>query len=226
MNYRIRNFLLSILAIPKTIYFNFKYLKFNEAIKLPIKISHRVWLASTNGRINIKSENIKTGMIEIGFGEVGIFDQNRSRSVLNISGDVVFKGKCRLGHGSKISVGKNGTLEFGNNLIITAESSIACEKHISFGENCVLSWDILIMDSDFHKIKDCDSEIINRDREIIIGNNVWIGCRATILKGNSIGNNCVIAAGTLITKNFEGENLLIGGGNTPQILKENITWEG
>nr|WP_317333832.1 hypothetical protein [uncultured Romboutsia sp.] len=56
-----------IMSIPKTIYFNFKYLKFKDAIKLIIIISNRVFLEKTKGNVIIES-TIKTGMIKIGLG--------------------------------------------------------------------------------------------------------------------------------------------------------------
>jgi len=76
----IRKLYLGIMALPKTIYFNFKYLKFSQAIKIPIFVSHRVWLMETEGHVKIP-QPVKTGMVKIGFGEIGIFDQHRSRTI-------------------------------------------------------------------------------------------------------------------------------------------------
>ena len=104
---------------------------------------------------------------------------------------------------------------------------IICQKNIKLGDGCLLSWDILIMDSDFHKIANMfDSKVINAPKDIIIGNHVWIGCRSTILKGVAIADNTVIAAGSIITKSFEGGNCVVGGsGKHVGILKENTNWE-
>ena len=49
------------------------------------------------------------------------------------------------------------------------------------------------MDTDFHKIYDLESNILNKDKAIEIGENVWIGCRCTILKGANIKRNSVIS---------------------------------
>jgi len=134
----------------KTIYINFKYFSLKKAIKLPILISRKVWLKNCSGKIEILG-NIYSGMIKIGFGEVGIFDKKYSRSILELSGKIIFNGNANIGHGSKISVGKDAILNLGNNFIITAESSIVCFKKITFGDNCLISWDDLFMDTDFHK---------------------------------------------------------------------------
>lgn len=211
---------LYILGIPRTLYFNFKYLKFRDAIKLPVLVSHRVCLLRCSGSIEIDAP-IECGLIRIGFGDVGIFDQHRSRSIWEVSGKVIFKGITRIGHGSKISVA--GTLTLGSDFTITAESQIVCQQEIVFGNDVLISWDNLFLDSDFHKIK-INNSIINSPKAIIVGNHVWVGCRCTILKGTQIGSDIVVAANSTITGVFNESNTIIGG-NPAQILKRGVTWE-
>lgn len=100
---------LLLLALPKTLYFNLKYFSFRDAVRLPIIVSHRVLLSDCSGAIRITAP-IRTGMVRIGFGYVGIFDQSRSRSIWEVGGLVEFGDGVSLGHGTKISVGKEGTL--------------------------------------------------------------------------------------------------------------------
>lgn len=61
---------------------------------------------------------------------------------------------------------------------------------------------------------------VGRDtpQEIVIGENVWIGLNATILKGTTIGNNSVIAAGTVV-KGHIPENVVVQG-NPAEVIKE------
>lgn len=66
----------------KTIYFNLKYLPFKQAVKLPILVSNKVYLKSLLGKIIIECP-ISTGLIQIGYGEVGIFD-NKNRGVFGM----------------------------------------------------------------------------------------------------------------------------------------------
>ncbi|WP_212667546.1 acyltransferase [Gottfriedia acidiceleris] len=208
-------------AIPKTIYFNFRYFKFRTAIKMPVLISHNVRLLKTKGKVIIENSNPTLFDIRIGFGDVGIFDKQRSRTIWENSGVIIFKGRASIGHGSKISVA--GLLEIGNNFRISAESSIVCFKQISIGHDVLMSWETLIMDTDFHIIKNHKDEIINNDKEIIIGNKVWIGCRCTILKGTIIGDGNVVAANSVVTANYNNENSIIGG-NPIRTLKDKIYW--
>lgn len=215
------NYISIILGLAKTIYINFKYFKFKDAIKLPILLSNKVKINSLNGKIIINNK-VKTGMIKIGFGNIGLFDRNKSRTILEIKGKVIFEGNASIGHGSKIIVGKCGEVTFGDKFIIMAESSIVCFKNIEFGDGCLISWENLIMDTDFHKIYK-DNKIINKDEKIIIGNNVWIGCRCTILKGSKVFDNSVIAANSVVTKKFNENNIIIGG-NPAQIINSDIFW--
>jgi len=166
------------------------------------------------------NDKIRFGMIKIGFGDVGIFDKHRSRTLLRVNGLIVFNGTARIGHGSKIGVA--GKLILGNNFQISAESSIVCNKKIVLGDDCLLSWDVLIMDTDTHKIYH-NNKIVNPDEEIIIGNNNWIGCRSLILKGTRIGNNNIIGANSTVAKKLLGENQIVVGSEN-KIIKENISW--
>lgn len=210
-----------ILSLPKTIYFNFKYFNFKQAMKLPILMSYNTVLLSTKGKITI-NRPIKTAMIRIGFGNVGIFDKSKSRTILNIYGEIIFNGRADIGHGSRISINAVGKLILGDNFKISAESSIICREKITFGDNCLLSWDILIMDTDFHKITH-NGKYTNKNKKISIGEHVWIGCRCTILKGVTIANDTVISANSHIYKSFDSQNILIGG-NPAKIIKEDINW--
>ena len=206
----------------KTIYFNFRYLPLKQAIKIPILISNKVSLYSTLGKIIFECE-IRTGLVEIGWGKIGIFDNKCTRSVWNVNGKVIFKGKTDIGYGSKISVGENGILIFGKNFTIRAHSSIVAHKKIEFGNDCLLSWDILMMDTDLHRIIDNQGTIINDDLPIFVGHHVWIGCRNLILKGASIPNNSVIGADSFVNKKLKEENCLYVG-NPIRCVKSNITW--
>jgi len=214
-------FLLSHLN-SNTLKFNFKYFPFRQACRFPVFVSSRVLLKSLEGKVSIEAP-LRSGMINIGFGDVGIFDRRLSRSIWEVKGSVSFNGTASIGHGSKIAVGCNGHLSIGDAFSITAESSIVCFYNISIGSKCLFSWDILIMDTDFHKIYDQSRNYLNPDSEIRIGNNVWIGTRATILKGSHIADGSVIAAGTTVARKIERPNC-IHGGEPLRVLKEDISW--
>ena len=135
---------------------------------------------------------------------------------------VVRVGRVYIGHGSKISV--RGRLELGNQFNITAESTVVCAKEIKFGSDCLVSWDVLVMDTDEHPVYNKEGERINDDQPIVVGNHVWIGCKCMLLKGAELPDNTILAAGTALRSAFHGEEQIIGG-NPPSILKRDVKWE-
>ena len=213
-----------ILSIPKSLYFCLRMLPLKNAVKLPILLRYNVKTRSLSGSCDIVGGG-HLGKIRIGFGEVGCFDKKYQRTILEISGHVRFKGKCFIGNGSKIVVGKNGILEFGDNFIITANSTIISYKHIFFGDKVLISWDCLLMDTDFHYVIDKETEQVSiRDKEIAIGNHVWIGCKSTILKGCKIMDDSVIASNSVVTKPICEGSVLIAG-NPATIKKYHYSWK-
>lgn len=169
---------------------------------------------------------ITTGLLQIGKHEVGTVDFKNERTIWEVYGTVIIGGKVSIGSGSKISVAKDSTLKFGENFILTGRSSIICQNSISFGKHCLLSWDILIMDTDFHKILNEEHEVVNSPSSIQIGDHVWIGCRCTILKGVTIVDDVVIAACSTITHSIKMNGVVYGGnGRSANVLKTGVTWE-
>ena len=59
---------------------------------------------------------------------------------------------------------------------------------------------------------------------ISIEDNVWVGCRSTILKGAIIPQGCVVGANSNVVSAFTENNCIIAG-NSAQIVKKHITWK-
>lgn len=134
-------------------------------------------------------------------------------------------GNICIGRGCRISISRNAKLTLGTSFNITGNTTIYCTKEITFGNDCLLSWDILIMDTDSHDIIDEDGVKINYPKSIQIGNHVWIGCRNTILKGVTIGDNCIVSANSVVTNSFTEVNCIIGGhGRSLGVIKKGINW--
>ena len=114
--------------------------------------------------------------------------------------------------------GKHATLSIGNNVAIGDRTEIHAGDYISIGNGTIISWDCCIMDRDYHKLES-ETEVL---KPVIIGENVWIGCRVLILKGVTVGDGAVIAAGSVVTSDVPAGAVV--GGNPARILKEDVRW--
>lgn len=96
-------------------------------------------------------------------------------------------------------------------------------SHVIFGEDCMLSADILIMNSDCHCISCGDEECVNLSSGIVIGNHVWIGRGASLFKNAKLGDGCVLGAYSVLSKGFSENNCVVAG-NPAKIIKSNVSW--
>ena len=98
--------------------------------------------------------------------------------------------------GVRLEIGPGAVLTIGNGTYLNRNTVIVANKSVEIGNDCRISWDVVIMDSDQHEIPGKESG----DQPVVIGADVWIGCRAIILKGVHIGRGAIVAAGSVVTK--------------------------
>lgn len=91
--------------------------------------------------------------------------------------------------------GPGGQLQMGSHVFFNTGSSVACMGRIQIGDYCKFGNNTVIVDHD-HNFKDQNGEYLTG--EICIGNRVWVGANCTILRGARIGDDCVIAAGSVV----------------------------
>lgn len=139
--------------------------------------------------------------------------------IVNDGAKLSVKKNCIIYNGSTIQVEKGAMLTIGD-CYINCNSKIRCYNNISIGDWTVISEDVIIRDSDNHDIL---SEGYIKSKPIKIGNHVWIGMNATILKGVTIGDGAIIAAGAVVTKDVPPKTLV--GGIPAKVIKENVEWE-
>ncbi len=207
-------------SLPNTLRFNLKYFPLKVALKLPVLVSHRVLLKKLSGSVELGV--IRRGIVRIGFGDVPLFDSRGSKSVLIINGTVRFRGSAKIGPGNKLGI--DGELVVGDGFSMTAFSLISARKRISIGRNVMVSWEVSIFDHDWHDICDRSGMVLNPARPVDIGDDVWVCCRALILKGCRIPDGVIIAAGTTVAKSIDRGNAIIGADGGLRVLKEDVFW--
>lgn len=170
----------------------------------------------------LECKEVSPFMIRIGFHKVPIV--NKNKGLLQVKGKLIFKGSAHLGSGSRIVVSKGAVCNLGHNFAISASSYIYCYKYIKVGNDVQLSWDDLLMDSDSHRIYDTEGKQINSNKEIIIGDKVWIGCDCKILRGSVIPSHCVVGANSVVTSSELREKTLVLG-QPAKSVKDIQGWE-
>lgn len=97
-------------------------------------------------------------------------------------------------------------------------TEIHCGHSVTIGADCFLAWDVVILDRDYHAI----DGTADRPRPVTIGDHVWIGCRAMVLKGVTIGSGAVVGAGAVVTRDVPPGALVAG--NPAVVVRETVTW--
>lgn len=114
--------------------------------------------------------------------------------------------------GAKLKIGSRSRI---NGVHIAAKTSI------TIGKNVRIAPYTLIMDSDFHDIREHTSDGLCAP--IVIEDNVWIASRAIILKGVTIGEGSVIAAGAVVTRSVPAYSMV--GGVPAKVIKKLVSAE-
>lgn len=211
--------ILILLGLPKSLYLCLRTLPFKDALRVPIIVSPLTKFISTSGEIKLDAQS-HFGMIRMGFDGSGL--SYAKRIVLHIDGKVTFHGDCILGGGTEISVAKDAELSFGSDTKLMGECKVISTNKITIGNECRISWNTQIMDTDFHDIF-LNGCLLNSSRPVMIGNHVWICSGAKIYKGVEIANGCVICADSSIRHKIVRSNCIFTG-MPIRILRENIEW--
>ena len=110
----------------------------------------------------------------------------------------------------------SGRIEIGNYCLISPGVTLSAAQRIRIGDNCMLAAECYLSDSDWHGT-------YNRIRPfrctapITLENNVWVGLRAIVCKGVSIGENSIIGAGSVVTGDIPAN--VIAAGNPAKVVK-------
>ena len=107
--------------------------------------------------------------------------------------------------GARIGVASQATLSIGSGYA-SPDLFLSCADSITIGNDVAIADQVIIRDHDGHDLEGSRGS----KAPIIIGNHVWIGMRAIILKGVTIGDGAVIGAGSIVTKDVSAETLVAG----------------
>jgi acetyltransferase-like isoleucine patch superfamily enzyme len=137
---------------------------------------------------------------------IGNHCQFRSRTNSNLIG---INRPCSI---STLNSAHSAVIEIGNNCGFSG-TVIGAFKQIKIGNNVRCGANTLITDSDWH----LDDSRSGEPADVIIGENVWLGVNAVVLKGVTIGKNSVIGANSVVTKSIPAN--VIAAGNPCRVIR-------
>ncbi|MEG1506484.1 MAG: acyltransferase [Bacilli bacterium] len=132
-----------------------------------------------------------------------------------------FSNFIGLNHRSIIIARDGGKIEIDDNIGISG-ATIYSRKRIKIGKNTLIGGNCKIIDNDFHPLNTFDR--INKtnekikSKEIIIGENCFLGVNSIILKGTILGDNCIVGAGSVVSGIFPKDSIIVGN---PGKIKKN-----
>jgi len=103
---------------------------------------------------------------------------------------------------------EGGVIEIGDRTFINYGSSLVASSRIKVGAECLIGSHVQIMDCDFHRVEDKTWDTTGRP--ISLGDRVWIANRAILLRGISVGDDAVVATGSVVTKDVLPRTVVAG----------------
>ncbi len=213
-------------CVPRSLYYNLRLFPLSQALRLPVLFGNGVRLYGDlhKGSFVLDDARIRRGMVSLGVNR-GSFDLGRERaSFIRLSRDakIIFRGECGMAMGLKIDVSRDGVLEVGDGVHLNACATLSSNGLVRLGDGVRSGWDITVIDWDGHDILDAsDGHVVNKPKEIVIGNHCWLGAKTSVLKGVHLAHHVIIPYGSIITKSCDTP-VAVFGGVPNKVLKTGI----
>ena len=203
----------SFKAWKNTIYYNFLCKKVKCFRKMPIRFTkYTIMELDKNAELSLYG-NLIMGITQVRGS------RKETRMLLEEGAKMNVKDTFTMYAGSYIRVVKGGMLILHGGFI-NENVQITCGATIEIGKGCAIGRDVVIRSYDGHTIKRAGYNI---SEPIKIGNHVWIGQGAQILKGITIGDGAIIAAGAVVTKDVAPYTCV--GGIPAKPISQEVYWE-
>lgn len=125
--------------------------------------------------------------------------------VIHAAGSLETDG-CTLAGGVRLEVAPGARVTLGKGAFLNRGVRVTSEASVAIGARTVVGFDSVILDSDQHVRAGLGAPTA----PVVIEEDVWIGCRAIVLKGVTIGRGAVVAAGALVTDDVPPNTLVAG----------------
>ncbi|MBA3422770.1 MAG: acyltransferase [Thermoleophilaceae bacterium] len=116
-----------------------------------------------------------------------------------------------IGYGTKIRA-HEGVVSIGAKTVLGQECTISAYQRVSIGRECVIADRVMLIDFD-HVVVDVERPVREQGiykRDVRVGNNVWVGYGACILRGVTVGDNAIVGASAVVTRDVP-DNAVVAG---------------
>jgi acetyltransferase-like isoleucine patch superfamily enzyme len=209
-NFTLSRLILSLLrmSVPKTLYVSLR-------CQGLVIVGHKSRVRLERGsRLKIAKGGLLT---------VGIKYNGPSRAWIEVKRGGTFRveGRAHLMRGTSVEIAHDAILSIGDDTFLNENTKIVCNTRISIGNHCAISWGNTIIDSDMHYLIKSNVKQ-EKMSPVRIGNHVWTGMNVTVLKGVTIGDHSVVAAGSIVTRSIPESTL--SAGVPSHVMCSDISW--
>jgi acetyltransferase-like isoleucine patch superfamily enzyme len=121
-------------------------------------------------------------------------------------GGTIEVGSCGFFSGVRLECWPGARISIGTGTYLNRNTEIVAAGSVTIGRDCKIARDVIIMDTDQHEVPGVGLVV----RPVTIEDRVWIGSRAMILKGVTIGHDSVIGAGAIVTRSVPPRSVVVG----------------
>ena len=153
------------------------------------------------------------------FGELGV-----AAASIWLAGEgslATFGDGVLLGEGVQVAVAAGGRLAIGAGTFVNPNARILVAESMAIGRECAISWGVQIADFDAHELG-VQGAFRKQAAPVTIGDRVWIGARAIVLKGVEIGDGAVVGAGAIVTRDVAPRSVVAG--SPARVVREDVDW--
>lgn len=189
-----------------------------------MKSEHRpYWVRSLNRRFQ---QAWSRHFLEPQFAAVGPYLDAVYPWYVQVYGPNIHIGRCatlrtsrthHLAFTTWTGADREGRIDIGDYVLISPGTRILASERVTVGSNTMIAGEVYISDSDWHDTYDRTQEL-TRHRPVVLEENVWVGYRAMIGKGVTIGENSIIGAGSVVMRDIPPN--VIAAGNPAHPVRD------
>jgi serine acetyltransferase len=153
---------------------------------------------------------------------VNKYPRSRAECYLRLrkGAEMTVNGRVSLFYNATIEVHDGGVFSMGQTSV-NSGAVIICAHKTTIGDGCLIARHAMISDSDHHRTFDDEGNITNYPKEVIIGDNVWLGIKSTVMRGSRIKSGSVVGANSLVMGKIKEHTLMM---NEPAREFSKINW--